>query len=61
MAAPRRRKTALERTVQYRNRAEELRLIADEIKHAECRDRILRTAQTYSEMAEIVEETIRCR
>jgi hypothetical protein len=60
-AVPWRRKTALERTVQYRNRAEELRLIAEEIAHADCRARVLRTADTYREMAEIAEETLRCR
>ena len=55
------RKTALKRIVQYRNRAEELRLIAEEIRHADFRARVLRTANTYLEMAEIVEEAILCR
>jgi len=60
-AAPWRRKTAFEQTVGYRNRAEELRLIAEEIMHPDCRARVLQTANIYAEMAEIAEEAIRCR
>lgn len=54
-------KSALGRIVQYRNRGEELRLIAAELKHADSRARVLQTANSYLEMAEIVEESILCR
>lgn len=54
-------KSALGRVVQYRNRGEELRLIAAELKHPDSRARVLQTANSYLEMAEIVEESILCR
>lgn len=55
------RKGALERIVQYRNRAEELRLIAASLRHPDCRARVLKTVNSYLEMAELVEESILCR
>lgn len=54
-------KSELGRIVQYRNRGEELRLIAAELKHPDSRARVLETANSYLEMAEIVEESILCR
>jgi len=53
-----RQKSPLECMVQYRNRAEELRLIAENLWHQDSRARVLRTAETYSEMAQVVEDLI---
>jgi hypothetical protein len=56
-----RQKSPLERIVHYRNRAEELRLIAEYLERQDCRLRVLQTAETYLDMAQAVEDSITLR
>ena len=44
--------TATYRVKRYRERAEELRTIADDLLHRECHQMMMRLANTYDEMAE---------
>jgi hypothetical protein len=54
----RRQKTPLQHIVHYRNRAEELRLIAQNLQSEDSVARVLQTANTYWEMAQLVEDSI---